>query len=57
MDDYALLIRTADSKGLYGRARSSIYVCEAPVRLWRWANALAIVFLCISGYLIASPLS
>lgn len=34
----------------------SIYVYQLPVRLWHWINALAIVVLCISGYLIASPL-
>jgi Ni/Fe-hydrogenase 1 B-type cytochrome subunit len=34
----------------------SIYVYEAPVRLWHWVNALAIVVLAITGYLIASPL-
>jgi Ni/Fe-hydrogenase 1 B-type cytochrome subunit len=34
----------------------SIYVYEAPVRLWHWLNGLAIVVLAVSGYLIASPL-
>jgi Ni/Fe-hydrogenase 1 B-type cytochrome subunit len=56
METYAPLIKTADSKGVYGRARSSVYVYEAPVRFWHWANALVIVFLCISGYFIGSPL-
>ena len=34
----------------------SIYVYEAPVRVWHWVNALAIVVLCITGYFIGSPL-
>ena len=34
----------------------SVYVYEAPVRLWHWVNALAITVLAISGYLIGSPL-
>jgi len=34
----------------------AVYVYEAPLRLWHWINALSIVVLCISGYLIGSPL-
>ncbi|WP_142848344.1 Ni/Fe-hydrogenase, b-type cytochrome subunit [Telmatospirillum sp. J64-1] len=37
-------------------ARTSVYVYEAPVRLWHWINALAIVVLSVTGYLIGSPL-
>ncbi|MGB0683813.1 MAG: Ni/Fe-hydrogenase, b-type cytochrome subunit [Magnetovibrionaceae bacterium] len=36
--------------------RDSVYVYEAPVRMWHWINALAIVVLCLSGYFIGSPL-
>lgn len=36
--------------------RTCIYVYEAPVRLWHWVNALCIVVLGITGYLIANPL-
>ncbi len=32
-----------------------VYVYEAPLRLWHWLNALCIVVLCITGYLIGSP--
>ena len=41
-----------------GAARSvkSVYVYEAPVRLWHWINVLAIVLLGVTGYLIGSPL-
>ncbi|MEJ2611114.1 MAG: Ni/Fe-hydrogenase, b-type cytochrome subunit [Candidatus Thiodiazotropha sp.] len=36
--------------------QSSVYVYEAPVRLWHWVNALSITLLAITGYLIANPL-
>jgi Ni/Fe-hydrogenase 1 B-type cytochrome subunit len=32
-----------------------VYVYEAPLRLWHWLNALLIVVLCVSGYLIGKP--
>ncbi len=32
------------------------YVYEAPLRLWHWMNAAAIVVLAITGYFIGSPL-
>jgi len=34
----------------------SVYVYEAPVRVWHWINATAILVLCMTGYLIGSPL-
>ncbi len=34
---------------------AKVYVYEAPLRLWHWVNALCIVVLCITGYLIAKP--
>ncbi len=39
-----------------GRKLTTVYVYEAPVRLWHWVNALSIVVLCVTGYLIGSPL-
>lgn len=35
--------------------RTSVYVYEAPLRLWHWINAAAIVVLIITGYFIGSP--
>jgi len=35
--------------------QTSIYVYEAPVRMWHWLNAAAIVVLCLTGYFIGSP--
>ncbi|MDD2816271.1 MAG: Ni/Fe-hydrogenase, b-type cytochrome subunit [Thiotrichaceae bacterium] len=34
----------------------SVYVYEAPLRLWHWVNALCVVILTVTGYLIANPL-
>lgn len=39
-----------------GRTIRSIYVYEAPVRLWHWINALAITVLAVTGYFIGQPL-
>ena len=33
-----------------------VYVWEAPVRIWHWVMVLAMVALCVTGYLIGSPL-
>lgn len=35
--------------------QTSVYVYEAPVRIWHWINAFAIFTLCITGYFIGSP--
>lgn len=40
----------------HGASAKSVYVYEAPVRLWHWINVLAITVLCVSGYFIGSPL-
>ncbi|MDJ0918013.1 MAG: Ni/Fe-hydrogenase, b-type cytochrome subunit [Woeseiaceae bacterium] len=34
----------------------SLYVFEAPVRIWHWVHALALTVLAITGYFIANPL-
>ena len=39
-----------------GRSIKSVYVYEAPVRVWHWINALAITVLALTGYFIGSPL-
>lgn len=36
--------------------QTAVYVYEAPVRIWHWVNALLIIILCVTGYLIGSPL-
>jgi Ni/Fe-hydrogenase 1 B-type cytochrome subunit len=38
------------------RSIKSVYVYEAPVRIWHWINALAITVLALTGYFIGSPL-
>lgn len=37
-------------------AGKTVYIYEGPVRLWHWLNALSIVVLAVTGYLIATPL-
>ncbi len=34
----------------------AVYVYQAPIRIWHWVQAFAIFALCITGYLIGSPL-
>jgi Ni/Fe-hydrogenase 1 B-type cytochrome subunit len=58
LDVNPVLTRTADitdSEGERAVVRRTVYVYEAPVRLWHWVNALAMVTLFVTGYLIASP--
>ena len=38
-----------------GKKLTTVYVYEAPVRLWHWVNALSILVLCVTGYFIGSP--
>lgn len=40
----------------HGQITKSVYVYEAPVRIWHWVNAFAITVLCITGYFIGVPL-
>lgn len=49
---------TGTDENAVARATSikSVYVYEAPVRLWHWINALSIVVLGVTGYFIGSPL-
>lgn len=35
--------------------RTAVYVYQAPVRIWHWINALSILVLALTGYLIGSP--
>lgn len=46
----------ADQVSTSAPRKTSIYVYEAPVRIWHWVNAIAIVVLSVTGYLIGSPL-
>lgn len=44
-----------DAGGERAASRQTIYVYEAPVRLWHWVNAFSIVVLAATGYFIGSP--
>ena len=54
--------KLADATGIdpgaieHGATIKSVYVYEAPVRIWHWINALAITVLCVTGYFVGSPL-
>lgn len=45
-----------DGHGERAAPLQTVYVYEAPVRLWHWVNALAIIVLALTGFFIASPL-
>jgi Ni/Fe-hydrogenase 1 B-type cytochrome subunit len=49
-------LAAADSHGEKAISRQSVYVYEAPVRIWHWVNAFAILTLALTGYFIGSPL-
>lgn len=38
------------------RKQTAVYVYEAPVRLWHWVTVCCVITLCMTGYLIGSPL-
>ncbi|BEG78254.1 Ni/Fe-hydrogenase, b-type cytochrome subunit [Achromobacter xylosoxidans] len=45
-----------DSAVQHGQVTKSVYVYEAPVRVWHWINVAAILVLCLTGYFIGRPL-
>ncbi len=45
------MLATAITSAKYRR----VYVWELPVRAYHWINAIALVLLCITGYLIGAP--
>lgn len=49
-------IEALDGSGERVTESKSVYVYEAPVRLWHWVNAAAILVLALTGYFIAHPL-
>lgn len=47
---------TDENTVAHGVSVKSVYVYEAPVRIWHWINVLAITVLAVTGYFIGSPL-
>lgn len=47
---------TDENAVAHGASVKSVYVYEAPVRIWHWINVLAITVLAVTGYFIGSPL-
>ncbi len=54
--ELAQITGTGEREVHTGRRTTSVYVYEAPVRIWHWVNALAILVLGVTGYFIGSPL-
>ncbi|MDR0234495.1 MAG: Ni/Fe-hydrogenase, b-type cytochrome subunit [Zoogloeaceae bacterium] len=40
----------------HGRQVYAVYVYESPLRLWHWVNAVVMIVLAVTGYLIGKPL-
>lgn len=55
-DQLADVTGVDDSAVSHGQSIKSVYVYEAPVRLWHWINALSISVLALTGYFIGQPL-
>ncbi|AIC30046.1 MULTISPECIES: Ni/Fe-hydrogenase, b-type cytochrome subunit [Rhizobium] len=49
-------LAAGDAHGKKVRERQSVYIYEAPVRIWHWVNAFSILTLALTGYFIGSPL-
>jgi Ni/Fe-hydrogenase 1 B-type cytochrome subunit len=56
LDALAKATGTDEAAVAQAAAIKSVYVYEAPVRLWHWVNALSITVLAVTGYFIGSPL-
>ena len=50
-----LIVADHDPRVPPPETRSSVYIYEAPVRIWHWGNAFCILILCVTGWFIASP--
>lgn len=46
---------TPAASGNAPHKEEAVYIYQAPVRIWHWVNALAILVLGITGYFIGSP--
>mgnify|MGYP002137145854 CR=1 FL=1 len=55
-DAQALATGTDEAAVGQGHSIKSVYVYEAPVRLWHWINAASITVLALTGYFIGKPL-
>ena len=55
-DGFYTATQTDEEEVAHGKSIKSVYVYEAPVRIWHWINALAISVLGVTGYFIGSPL-
>lgn len=51
------LIHSKNNRAMKSRKKRlrEVYVWELPVRIYHWVNALCIVILCVTGFIIADP--
>ncbi len=56
MSEAVRIAGVTDAHGARAVMRQSVYVYDAPVRIWHWVNAACILTLFITGYFIACPL-
>jgi Ni/Fe-hydrogenase 1 B-type cytochrome subunit len=56
VDELHAALPSEEQEMSHSQSIKSVYVYEAPVRLWHWVNALSITVLCFTGYFIGSPL-
>lgn len=56
MSEAVRIAGVSDAHGARAVMRQSVYVYDAPVRVWHWVNAACILTLFVTGYFIASPL-
>lgn len=55
MDHITDSTSTEEEVSACGQPIKAVYIYEAPVRLWHWINALAIMVLAVTGFYIGSP--
>lgn len=48
--------KTTPARGEHPVEYKRVYVWEMPVRMYHWINAIALVILCVTGYLIGAPI-
>jgi Ni/Fe-hydrogenase 1 B-type cytochrome subunit len=55
-EDLHAALPSEEQEMSHSQSVKSVYVYEAPVRVWHWINALSITVLAITGYFIGAPL-
>jgi len=56
MSTFGIGANHGPARGSHPMEYKRVYVWELPVRAYHWINAIALVALCITGYLIGAPI-